>query len=263
MELDLADKHVLVTGASKGIGLATVQAFLAEGATVTAVSRRTTPELDATDATFLSADLSTPDGPGRMVETVLATEPRLDVLVNNAGGGDLQDGMLTDPFSGGDDVWEQTLALNLYAAVRATRAALPALTEARGAVVNVGSTSALLPHTNPLPYSAAKAALNAFSRGLAEKVAGTGVRVNVVTPGTTRTNLVVGEDGFMAQVAAAIGMEHSALLAERNGQDGPITGELIDPAEIARVIVLLSSPTLPSAVGSNWALHAGSVKMPA
>ena len=128
MELNLAGKHVLVTGASKGIGLATVKAFLAEGATVTAVSRRSTPELDATGATFLSTDLSTFDGPAQMVETVLATEPRLDVLVNNAGGGDLQDGMLTDPFGGGNDIWEQTFALNLYAAVRATRAALPALT---------------------------------------------------------------------------------------------------------------------------------------
>lgn len=263
MELDLAGKHVLVTGASKGIGLATVKAFLAEGATVTAVSRRSTPELDATGATFLSADLSTIDGPGQMVEAVLATAPRLDVLVNNAGGGDLQDGMLSDPLGGDDDTWDKTFALNLYAAIRSTRAALPALTEARGAVVNVSSISTHLPHTNPLPYSAAKAALNTFSRGLAELVAGAGVRVNVVTPGTTRTNLVVGEDGFIAQVAAALGVEHSALLADRNQQDGPITGELIDPAEIARVIVLLSSPTLPSAVGSNWALHAGSLKMPA
>ena len=128
-------------------------------------------------------------------------------------------------------------------------------------MVNVSSVSALLPHTNPLPYSTAKAALDAFSRGLAEKVAGAGVRVNVVTPGTTRTNLVTGADGFMAQVAAAMGVEHSALLTELN-QDGRITGELIEPAEIARVIVLLSSPTMPSAVGSNWALHAGSLKMP-
>lgn len=89
------------------------------------------------------------------------------------------------------------------------------------------------------------------------------MRVSVVTPGTTRTNLVVGADCYMAQVAAALGVEHAALLADRYGQDGPITGELIDPAEIARVIVLLSSPTMPSAVGSNWALHAGSLKMPA
>lgn len=262
MELELAGKHVLVTGASKGIGLATVKAFLAEGAAVTAVSRRSTPELDATGATFVSADLSTVGGPRQMVETVLATEPRLDVLVNNAGGGDLQDGVLEDPFGGDDDAWDQTFALNLYAAVRATRAALPALTEARGAVVNVGSDSTQQPHTNPLPYPTAKAALNAFSRGLAEKVAGSGVRVNVVTPGSTRTNIVVGEDGFVAQVAAAMGVEHSALLADLTRQNGQITGELIDPTEIARMIVLLSSPTMPSAVGSNWALHAGALKMP-
>jgi NAD(P)-dependent dehydrogenase (short-subunit alcohol dehydrogenase family) len=263
MELDLAGKRVLVTGASKGIGLATVRAFLDEGASVTAVARRSTPELDATEATFVSADLSKPDSPRRMVETVLAANPRLDVLVNNAGGGSLPEGVLADPFGGQDEYWERTLELNLYAAVRVTRAALPALIEARGAVVNVSSDSALQPHTAPLPYPAAKAALNAFSRGLAERVAALGVRVNVVTPSATRTNLLVGEDGFTAQVAAAMGMDHATLLASYPQQQGMVTGELIDPFELARAIVLLSSPTMPSAVGSNWAVHAGSLKTPA
>lgn len=263
MDLDLAGKRVLVTGASKGIGLATVRMFLAEGASVTAVSRRSTPELDATAATFLSADLSAPDGPRRMVENVLAADPQLDVLVNNAGGGSIPDGMLADPFGGEDDDWDRTFALNLYAAVRITRAALPALTETRGAVVNVGSDSSLMPHTVPLSYATAKAALNAFSRGLAEKVGGSGVRINVVTPGSTRTPLLTGEDGVAAKMAAAMGVGHAAVLEEFPRQNGLVTGQLIDPSEIARVIVLLSSPALPSAVGSNWALHAGSLKMPA
>jgi NAD(P)-dependent dehydrogenase (short-subunit alcohol dehydrogenase family) len=263
MDLDLAGKRVLVTGASRGIGLATVQAFLAEGASVTAVSRRSTPELDATEATFLAADLSTPDGPRRMVETALANDPRLDVLVNNAGGGVLPDGVLADPFGGDDDVWEQALALNLFGAVRTTRAALPALTGARGSVVNVGSDSALMPHRAPLSYSTAKAAINAFSRGLAEQVGAEGVRVNVVTPGGTRTSLLTGEGGVTAQVAAAMGVSHAAVLEGFPEQNGMVTGRLIEPSEIARVIVLLSSPTLPSAVGSNWALHGGALKTPA
>jgi NAD(P)-dependent dehydrogenase (short-subunit alcohol dehydrogenase family) len=263
MDLDLAGKRVLVTGASKGIGLATVKAFLAEGASVTAVSRRSTPELDATAATFVSADLSAPDGPRRMVENVLAADPQLDVLVNNAGGGTISDGVLADPFGGEDDDWDRAFALNFYAAVRVTRAALPALTETRGAVVNISSDSSLMPHVAPLSYSTAKAALNAFSRGLAEKVGGSGVRVNVVTPGATRTPLLTGEDGLVAKMAAAMGVDHATVLQGFLSQNSVVTGQLIDPAEIARVIVLLSSPTLPSAVGSNWTLHAGSLKMPA
>ncbi|MBR8741282.1 SDR family NAD(P)-dependent oxidoreductase [Nocardiopsis sp. MG754419] len=263
MELDLAGKRVLVTGASRGIGLATVRAFLAEGAEVTAVSRTSTPDLDATGAAFLPADLSTPDGPGRMIEAALADDPRLDVLVNNAGGGVVSDGVLADPFGGRDEDWEEALALNLFAAVRATRAALPALTRARGAVVTVGSDSTVKPHTVPLSYAAAKAALNAFSRGLAEHVGGSGVRINVVTPSATRTPLITGEDGMAAKMAAATGSERSAVVEGFARQGGLLTGRLIDPSEIARAIVLLASPEMPSAVGSNWAVHAGAVKSPA
>lgn len=262
MDLGLAGKHVVVTGASRGIGLATVRVFLAEGASVTAVSRRRTPELDATTATFVAADLSSPNGPREMIDAVLAAVPRLDVLVNNAGGGDLPNDALTDPFGGQDDTWDRVFALNLYSAVRATRAALPALIESRGAVVNVSSDSALKPHTAPLPYSTAKAALNAFSRGLAEKVASLGVRVNVVTPSSTRTSLIEGPNGVIAKIAAAAGADYATTLAEFPQQAGMVT-TLIEPDEIARAIMFLSSPTMPSAVGSNWAVHGGALKTPA
>jgi NAD(P)-dependent dehydrogenase (short-subunit alcohol dehydrogenase family) len=260
MDLQLAGKRVLVTGASKGIGLAIVQAFCAEGASVTAVSRRSTPELEATGAVFVPADLSEPDGPRQMVDTVLATDTRLDVLVNNAGGGTMTEGAFGDPVEGRDDDWASTFALNLDAAVRTTRAALPALTRARGAVVNISSHSARYPHSAPLPYAAAKAALNAFSRGLAEKAAASGVRINVVTPASTRTDLLEGQDGFGAQMAANMGIDQATLLAAMPQQVGMLTDSLIDPAEIARAVLLLSSPTMPSAIGSNWTVDAGALK---
>ncbi|MFJ5987126.1 SDR family NAD(P)-dependent oxidoreductase [Lentzea sp. NPDC092896] len=260
MDLQLEGKRVLVTGASKGIGLAVVRAFVAEGASVVAAARRNTAELKETGAHFIPADLSTPDGPRELVEATLALDPRLDALVNNAGGGDVPDGMFEDPLSGDDDTWTNVFALNLGSAVRTTRAALPALIEAKGAVVNISSTSARDPHTAPLPYSSAKAALNAFTRGLAEAVGRAGVRVNAVTPGGTRTNIMLSPDGYLAGVAANMGIEHSALLAALPDQSGMLTGSLIDPDEIARAVVLLASPTMPSAVGSNWTVHAGSVK---
>jgi NAD(P)-dependent dehydrogenase (short-subunit alcohol dehydrogenase family) len=261
MDLQLAGKRVLVTGASKGIGLATVRAFLAEGAEVVAVSRHETTELKETGATFVPADLSEPEGPRRMVEAVLAADPRLDVLVNNAGGGSVTAAVLADPFSGDDDAWAGVFALNLYAAVRTTRAALPALVQARGAIVNISSDAARRPIGIPLPYSAAKAALNVFSRGLAEKVAAEGVRINVVTPSGTRTNLTEGRDGYVAQVAAHLGADHDQLLAQIVGESGMLTGALIEPDEIARAVLLLASPTMPSAIGSNWTVDAGAVKV--
>ncbi|MEU8931761.1 SDR family oxidoreductase [Streptomyces sp. NPDC048409] len=260
MDLQLAGKRVLVTGASKGIGLAIVRAFQAEGASVTATARGTTLELEATGAAFVPADLSTPDGPRLMVEAVLAADPRLDILVNNAGGGVMPDGAFGDPLDGGDDVWAAGFALNFDAAVRTVRAALPSLTEARGAVVNISSDSARRPGSEPLPYTAAKAALNTFTRQLAERVAPSGVRVNAVSPSATRTNLVTGKDGYVAQVAGSVGIDHDTLVASLPRQNGMLTETLIDPAEIARAVLLLASPTMPSAIGANWLVDAGATK---
>jgi NAD(P)-dependent dehydrogenase (short-subunit alcohol dehydrogenase family) len=260
MDLQLAGKRVLVTGASKGIGLAIVRAFREEGASVTATARTITPELKATGAAFVPADLSTADGPQRMVKAALAADPRLDVLVNNAGGGVLPDGVFGDPLDGGDDAWAAGFALNLDAAVRTIRAALPSLIEARGAVVNISSDSARRPGAAPLPYTAAKAALNAFTRQLAERVASSGVRINAVSPSATRTNLVAGKDGYIAQVANSVGVDHDTLVAGLPKQNGMLTETLIDPSEIARAVLLLASPTMPSAIGANWFVDAGATK---
>jgi NAD(P)-dependent dehydrogenase (short-subunit alcohol dehydrogenase family) len=262
MDLDLAGKRVLVTGASRGIGLATVEAFVAEGAEVVAVSRKSTPELKATGATFVSADLRETGAPQRVLDTVLADDPRLDVLVNNAGGGEATDADLLDPIGGSHAAWDDILALNLRAAVELTRAALPALSRARGAIVNISSSAARDPRGVPLSYAAAKAALSAFSRGLAEKAGETGVRVNVVTPGATRTAILTSPDGYVGRLSASMGLDQETVLAAIPEQSGMVTGKLIEPAEIARAVLLLASPTMPSAVGSNWIVDAGTLKTP-
>jgi NAD(P)-dependent dehydrogenase (short-subunit alcohol dehydrogenase family) len=261
MELQLDGKRVLVTGASKGIGLATVRAFVAEGATVFAASRTETPELKATGATFVAADLSTADGPRTMVEAVLAAGTGLDVLVNNAGGGDMPAEAFGDSLDGEDDVWAMSFALTLSSAVRVTRAALPAIAESRGAIVNVGSDSARRMGAEPLHYAAAKAALARFTRGLAEKLGPAGVRVNLVSPSATRTTMVEGDDGFLARVAAASGTERETVAAALPGANGMLTGALIEPDEIARTILLLASPAMPSVMGADWAVNAGSIKV--
>ncbi|MBZ6084289.1 SDR family NAD(P)-dependent oxidoreductase [Streptomyces olivaceus] len=260
MDLQLEDRHALVTGASKGIGLAIVRVLVNEGVKVTATARRLSSELRDTGATFVAADLSIPKGPCRMVESALAEMPQLDILVNNAGGGILPDETTGDPFDVTENIWASTLALNFSAAVETTRAALPALVKTKGAVINISSDSARRPGGDPLAYSSAKAALNAFTRGLAERVAALGVRVNAVSPSLTRTNLTTGKDGYMAGVAAGLGMEHEALLRAMPKQNGMLTDSMIDPMEIARVVALLASPTMPSAIGGNWTIDAGATK---
>ncbi|WP_345498400.1 SDR family oxidoreductase [Nocardia callitridis] len=105
-----------------------------------------------------------------MVEEVLAADPRLDVLVNNVVGGEASGADLVDPFGGSAEAWDHVLGLNLLAAVETTRAALPALTRSRGAVVNTGSSSARDPRGVPLSYAATKAGLDAFPEGWRKRV---------------------------------------------------------------------------------------------
>jgi len=144
--------------------------------------------------------------------------------------------------------------------VRTSRAALPALIQARGSIVNISSDNARRPAGAPLPYATAKGALNVFTRGLAEKVAPSGVRVNAVSPGVTRTFTVAGDGGFGSQLAASMGLDHDVVLANYPKQLGMLTDTLIEPSEIARAVLLLSSPTMPSAISQNWSIDAGSIK---
>lgn len=260
MDLHLKGKTAVVTGASRGIGLATVSTLLDEGVRVVAASRTITPELKETGAIAVTVDLSTPEGPAHLIDSALAELGELDILVNNVGGGE-SDGKASNGFlDWTDEQWQEIFELNFFAAVRTTRAALPALVRRRGAIVNVSSDAARTPKTSPIAYASAKGALNVFGKALAETFGAQGVRVNTISPGSTRTHLWEGPKSFGADMAASLGMDHMAFLDAVPGEVGMITGRLIMPVEIATAIAYLASPLAESIIGANYVIDGGAAK---
>ncbi|MFB4304641.1 SDR family NAD(P)-dependent oxidoreductase [Actinomadura sp. GTD37] len=259
MDLRLTNKTAVVTGAGKGIGLAAVEALSAEGMRVVAASRTMTPALEATGAIHVPVDLSDAEGPRRLIETALRELGGVDVLVNNVGGGD-GGGGAGGFLSYADDLWQGVFELNLFAAVRATRAALPSLLERSGAIVNVSSNAARVPHSGPVPYTTAKAALTAFGKALAEEFGPRGVRVNTVSPGPVRTAMWEDPDGYGAGLAASMGLRHEELLAGLPGAAGMLTGRLVEPAEVGALIAYLASPVAGSTLGADHIIDGGAIK---
>lgn len=170
--MGLLGKTAIVTGASKGIGLAVTKALVAEGVHVVAGARTGNDELSELQAggavDFVSVDLSTAVGPIELVEAA-ARNTDIDILVNNVGAVTPR----VNGFAGvTDEDWLTTITLGLMATVRTTRAALPHLLRRdSSAIVSVGSVNATLPYPNVIDYSATKAALANFCKALSKESA--------------------------------------------------------------------------------------------
>jgi NAD(P)-dependent dehydrogenase (short-subunit alcohol dehydrogenase family) len=140
MDLELVDKVAVVTGASKGIGLAVTRMLVQEGARVVAGARGTKALEGLERVTAVEVDLATPGAPARLVERAMAEHGRVDVLVNNVGGVRVRLGGFLGT---SDEEFEWAMKVNFYTAVAATRAAIvPMLAQGSGAIVNVASVNA-------------------------------------------------------------------------------------------------------------------------
>jgi ketoreductase RED2 len=187
---DPLDGHIVaVTGSSSGIGAATARAFAAEGAAVLVNSAHSVEEGEAVaaslpDALYVQGDITDPDVPDHLVAAALERWGRLDTLVNNAGTTALIPH--EDLEAASVDVWRRLFEVNVFGTWAMTVAAMPALRDAGGSVVNVASVAGVRPIGSSIPYAASKAALNHMTVLLA-KVVGPGVRVNAVAPGLVDT----------------------------------------------------------------------------
>jgi NAD(P)-dependent dehydrogenase (short-subunit alcohol dehydrogenase family) len=264
MDLFLSDRVVVVTGASKGIGLAVTRTLLEEGARVVAASRTRSPELDALagDLLHVPADFMDPDAPTEVIARAIEAHGRLDVLVNNVGGPPPGSPLPHGGFlERDDDDWRAVFDLNLFSAVRASRAALPLLIESGGTIVNVSSGSGRQPSPFNVDYGAAKAAMINLTKALSEEFAPQGVRVNGVCPGPVLTPWWTDPGGAADIFAAQTGSDRDSVLSTVAPEAMNLTtGRLVEPQEVADAVALLASPRSASITGIELPVDGGFLK---
>ncbi|MCD4526650.1 SDR family oxidoreductase [Nocardioides sp. cx-173] len=243
---ELAGKRALVTGGSRGIGAAIVQRLLDGGASVVTTARTVTDETPS-GATFIPGDLSTLAGAQELAANALDRLGGVDIVVNNAGAARTHlGGISAIP----DEEWLDALDLNYLSAIRVTHALLPALREAGAgsAIVNISSVAALMPVPPLAHYSAAKAALNAYSKALATELAPAGIRVATIMPGHV---LTPGADAINQTFADAMGVSLADITA-----DVPL-GRPGDPRDIAETVAYLVSDRAQWVTGVTLTIDGG------
>jgi NAD(P)-dependent dehydrogenase (short-subunit alcohol dehydrogenase family) len=260
MDLNLSGRVAVVTGGSKGIGLAVVRGLLEEGARVVCVSRTAPPD---DGVLHVAADLMDPDAPAAAIAETAEAYGGVDILVNNAGGPPPDVALPRFGFLGLTDTeWLRMLDFNLLSAVRMCREALPSmLARGGGAIINVSSVMARQPSAVNVDYGAAKAALAHLTKSLAEEFGPQGVRVNAICPGPVRTPWWTDAGGAADIFAAATGTDREAVLSTVAPEMMQlVTGRLIEPAEIADAVLLLASPRSASTIGTEFVVDGGMLK---
>lgn len=259
MHIDLSGRTALVTGSTAGIGLATAEGLAAAGAEVV-VNGRTRERVDAAVAHVgervqgakvrgVAADVGSAEGAAALIEAA----PDVDVLVSNTG--------LFGPtpvFEITDDDWRRFFEVNVLAGIRLARHHLPRTVRAGwGRAVFVSSESALNIPTDMIHYGMTKTAVLAVARGLAQEVAGTGVTVNSVLPGPTRT------EGVTAMLAEAArpgeDIEETGRRFVAENRPSSLLGRLARPEEVASMIVYVCSEQASATSGAALRADGGVV----
>jgi 3-oxoacyl-[acyl-carrier protein] reductase len=250
MQLELAGKKALVTGSSRGIGKAIAISLSNEGCLVTLNGRNTidlaTATSDLPDSISVAGDVTQPEQARRIIAETVERLGRLDILVCNVGSGSS-----VPPGSETFEERQRVFAINLWSTTNMVEAAREALIASQGVIVCVSSICGLevIPGA-PITYSAAKAALHAYIRGIAQPLGKRGVRINAVASG----NILF--DGSVW----AKKMTEDADLVKKMIQRDVALARLGAPSDVAELVTYLASPRSSFATGSVWTIDGGQIR---
>ena len=267
MDLQLTGKRALVTGSSSGIGRGIAAALAREGAVVV-VHGRSRERTEATAEMILAAggsayvaigDLATDEGAAAVAQAVQAQTDGLDILVNNIGGTESSGGGMLTWFEILPEHWAGSMQQNLIGAVRMIHAFVPAMRDRGwGRVINVASAGGSEPPASVPDYCAAKAALINMTVSLSKALARTGVTVNTVSPGCTRTEMF---EGTLERMAAVHGWPEDMDEREARFMDlgiFPCASERYGrPEDVGALIAFLASPLAAFVDGANYRIDGG------
>src|SRR5690606_25425008 len=261
MNIDLSNKVAIVTGSTGGIGLAIAKGLSTAGATVVITGRQqdrvdtALAELRGTkagsQARGVVADLGTSTG----CQTLIKAEPRADILVNDLGIYGAK-----PYFEITDADWEQIFQVNVMSGVRLARHYAPGMQERGwGRIQFISSESALNIPAEMVHYGVSKAALQGLSRGLAKVLAGSGVTVNTILPGPTRTSGALAMIGSMAKERGVSVSEMEALFLQEN-RPSTLLRRFATPEEVANLCVYAASPQASATTGAALRVEGGIVE---
>ncbi|MEV0636272.1 oxidoreductase [Streptomyces sp. NPDC050619] len=249
-------KRALVTGGTRGIGLAIVRRLVAEGATVVTSARKEAPVPDS--VRLVTADSSTPEGVRELADAALGILGGVDILVNNAGGAS-SGGM---PHLGGhaaipDEDWVEALKSNYLSAVWLDAAVLPSMIQqGSGVIIEMASTVARRPVGALLHYGAAKSALLHYAKGLAAEVAPHGIRVNSVLPGLVRTSAM---DLVAESIQGTTGQDGDAVVDMMVQMEGAPMKGTSEPEDVADLVSFLASERACRITGAEYVVDGGAL----
>jgi len=248
----LLGKIALVTGGTKGIGKAIADQLTEQGAIVIVSARNEPDKLPKQE--FMASDVTNADSVNALAEKILSKYGKIDILINNAGG-------LTGPGGGyqipTDEQWIAEFNFNLLSSIRVDRAFVPSMVAQRsGVVIHVTTVSAYKPfYQFNLTYATVKSALNTYSKGLANELGRSGIRVNLVSPGIINTEMT---ELFIEKKAAdnKVSVEQSTQEFIESAGGIPI-GRMATTKEVANVVSFLVSDAASYVTGSNYYVDGG------
>ncbi|MBA1247375.1 SDR family NAD(P)-dependent oxidoreductase [Pseudomonas luteola] len=260
MQIDLSGKTAIVTGSTRGIGFAIAKGLAQAGATVV-INGRSAPSVDKAvsllqqyvpDATLrgVVADVGSVDG----CAVLKAAEPEVDILVNNTGIYGPR-----DFFETGDDIWTEFFEVNMMSGVRLSREYLPGMVSRQwGRVIFISSESALNIPADMIHYGFTKTANLSVARGLAKRMAGTGVTVNSILPGPT---LSEGVAEMLKEASERTGQTLEEVAADfvRENRPSSILQRAATTEEVANLVVYTASPLASATTGAALRVDGGVV----